>query len=138
MRRADEAMRHLLKIVRAGMFPGAKRARRFSSNVSKDPAECAEAVPAGLESDLDDRKLGVAKEGRCSFDPAGQEITVRRQTEGFLEGSCEMRLRDTAHGGQTPDWPLLVKGGVHFVLRAKEPAQQQRFPPDQLYLVNFR
>ena len=56
---------------------------------------------------------------------------MRRDAEGLLERSREVRLGDAAHAGQPRDGPLLVRGGVHPVLRAQQAAQQLGVLTDQ-------
>ena len=47
-----------------------------------------------------------------------------RQAEGILERAREVRLGDAAHAREPFDRPLLVRGGIHAVFRAQQPAQQ--------------
>ena len=49
---------------------------------------------------------------------------MRRDAERLLERSREVRLGDAAHTRQSTDRPLLVRRGVHPVLRAEQATQQ--------------
>ena len=69
-------MRHLVKRVRRRLLAGAQRARALAGDVAEDAAERAEAVPAGVEGDLDDRQVGVAEQGGGPLDPPGAFILV--------------------------------------------------------------
>ena len=51
---------------------------------------------------------------------------MRRDAEGLLERPREVRLGHAAHPREAPDGPLLVRGGVHPILRAEQAAQQLR------------
>ena len=78
----------------------------------------------GLERDLGDGQVGVAQQRRGPLDAAREQVAVRRHAERLLERSREVRLGDAAHARQPPHGPLLVRGGVHPVLRAQQAAQQ--------------
>lgn len=54
---------------------------------------------------------------------------MRRDAEGVLEGSREVRLGDAADARQPKDRPFLVRGGIHPVLCAQQTAQQFRVVP---------
>src|SRR3954452_21075706 len=97
VRGTDEAVRHLGQFVLGYLLAAAKGARAFAGDVVEDAAKGAEAVPAGLECDVDDWQVGVPEQSLGALDPTSQQIAVRRQPEGILERPCEMRLRDAAH-----------------------------------------
>ncbi len=67
-----------------------------------------------------------------------EQVAVRRDAEGLLEGSREVGLGDAAHARQPPDRPLLVRGGVHPVLGAQQAAQQRRILAGALWLLSGR
>ena len=58
---------------------------------------------------------------------AREQVAMRRYPEGLLERSREMGLGDSAHSCQPLHWPVLVRGGVHSVLRAQQATQQLGF-----------
>jgi hypothetical protein len=45
---------------------------------------------------------------------------MRRDAEGILERLREVSLGDGAHARQPPDGPILMRGGIHPVLRAEQ------------------
>ena len=85
---------------------------------------CAEALPPGLKSDFGDGEVGVAEQRYRPLDPAGDEIAVGRDAEGFLEASGEVGLGDAAHAGKPLDGPLFVRGGVHPVFGAEQATEE--------------
>jgi hypothetical protein len=78
-----------------------------------------------MKGDLGDGQLGVAEQRGRPLDPAGEQVAVGRDAEGLLERSGEVGLGDAAHASQPPDGPLLVRSGVHPILRPQQPAQQR-------------
>src|SRR4051794_20048555 len=125
VRGTDEAVRHFGQFVLGYLLAAAKGARAFAGYVMEDAAKGAEAVPAGLESDVHDWQVGIPEQSLGALDPTSQQIAVRRQPEGLLERTGEMRLRNAAYSGEARDRPLLVRGRVHAVLGAQQTAQQQ-------------
>ena len=85
MRRADETMRDHGQLVACGPFTRTKLARAFARDVPEDSPERPEAVPPGLERNVDDRLIGVAQQRLRSLDPPREEVAMRRNTERFLE-----------------------------------------------------
>ena len=96
MRGADEAMGNLLEIGRGKPHLSPHFARVFPGYIAEDAAERADAVPAGLQSDVGDGKVSVTQKRHGALHPAGQQIAVRGYTEGIAKRSCEMRLRGAA------------------------------------------
>lgn len=125
MRGADIAMGHALKIVLGCSLAHAELGGTFAGDILKSPAECAQAVPAGLECDVDDRQIGVAQQCFCPLDPPRQQVAMWRQAKGFLEGPREMRFGYSADRGQPLDRPLLLRGSIHAVLRAQKAAYER-------------
>jgi hypothetical protein len=121
---AEVAGRRPLELVRGGLLAGPQLAGALAGDVPEDAPERAQTVPAGLEGDLGDGKIGVAQQRRGPLEPAGEQVAVRRQAEGLLERPREVRLGDAAHPRQPPHGPGLVRGAVHAVLRAQQAAQQ--------------
>lgn len=119
MRRAHVAPGHAAQLVRRPPLTCPDRARALTGDVTKGAPEGAEALPARLKSDLGDREVGVPKQRRRPLDAPREQVPVRRDAEGLLEGTREVGLGDTAHPRQSPDRPLLVRGGVHPVLGAQ-------------------
>lgn len=93
---ADEAMGNLFEIGGGKPHLSPHFARVLPGYIAEDAAKCADAVPAGLQGDVDDWKVGVAQKRNGALHPAGQQISVRGYTEGIAKRSCEMRLRGTA------------------------------------------
>jgi hypothetical protein len=122
--RADDAAGHAAEIVRRGLCTRSNRARTLARYVAKRAAERAETGPARLEGDPRDGQIGVAQHSRRALDAAREQVSVRRHTERLLERACEVRRGDAADTRKPPDGPVLVRGGVHSVLRAQEAAQQ--------------
>jgi len=126
LRGAEDAGGHAAKVARGRAPTRPDRARRFAGDVAHGAAEGAEAAPADEEGDLGHGTVGVAQLGGRALDAPRDQVAVWRQSEGLLERAREMRLGDTADAGETADRPLLVRGGVHPVLRPQQPAQQAR------------
>ena len=129
MRRADEAVRYPPKIIGRGLFSPTKRAWTFASDILEGPTERSKAVPPRLEGNFGDGHVGIAKERFCPLYSACQKIAVRREPEGMFERPREMGLGDTAHTREALDRPLLVRGGIHAVLCAQQPAKETRILP---------
>lgn len=138
MRGADEAVRDLVERVLTRLLPCSKFAWTLPRNVTEDAAERAKAVPAGLKRNFDNRQIGIPKQRFCAFDPARQQIAVRRDPERFLERPREMRLGYPAYSRKALDRPFLVASSVHAVLGTKQPAQEERFHEGEAYRVSFR
>ena len=96
----------------------------LTDDVTECAPERAQAVPARLERDLGDGQIRIAEQRSGPLDAPREQVPVRRDAEGLLEGSCEMSLRGAAHARQPPDGPLLVRGGIHPVLGAQQAPQQ--------------
>src|SRR6185369_15032244 len=122
--RADVTVGHALEFMMRCLLAFPKRARALARDVAEYSPEGPKAVPACLECNVDDRDVGVAKQRLGPLDPAGQQVPVRRNPEGVLERSREMRLRNPADLGQPRHRPFLVRGRVHPVLGAKQPAKK--------------
>ena len=125
MRGAEPAARHMLEFVRRGLLARPELTRGLAGDVAEGACERSEAGPARLEGDLGNGELGVAEQRRRLLDAPGEQIAMRGNAERFLEGAREVRLGDVAHACQPSDGPLLVRGGVHPVLRAQQAAQQR-------------
>src|SRR3954469_4532976 len=97
VRGTDEAVRHLGQCVLGYLLAAAKGAWALAGDIVEDAAEGAEAVPTGLQGDVDDWEVGVPEQSLGALDPASQQIAVRRQSEGLLERTGEMRLRDATN-----------------------------------------
>jgi hypothetical protein len=124
MGRAEEARGNAAEPSRGGPLARSDRAGILTGDVPERPPERAEARPSGLEGDLGDGEVGVAEQRLCPFDAPREQVPMRWNAEGLLERSGEVGLGNPAHAGEPPDWPLLVRGGVHPVLRAQQAAQQ--------------
>jgi hypothetical protein len=96
----------------------------LAGNVAKRAAEGAEALPTGLERDVGDRQIGVAKQRRGFLDAPREQIAMRRHTEGFLELPREVGFGDAAHLREPIHRPGLVRGGIHSVLCAQQAAEE--------------
>ena len=81
MGRADEAVRHLIEAVDDPALPVAQFGRALAGDVTEDATEGAEALPPGLEGDVDHGQVCVAQQRLRALDPAGQQVAVRRQAE---------------------------------------------------------
>ena len=124
MSRAEEADGHVFELVRSGLLARPELTRALAGDVAERAPERAQAAPARLEGDLRDGQVGVAEQRRGPLDSPREQVPVRRDAEGLLEGPREVGLGDAAHARQPPDGPLLVRGGVHAVLRAQQAPQQ--------------
>jgi len=122
--RAQEARGNAAEPIRGGPLARSDRTGILAGDVPERPPERAEACPSGLEGDLGDGEVGVAEQRLCPFDAPREQVPMRWDAEGLLERSGEVGLGHPAHAGEPPDWPLLVRGGVHPVLGAQQAAQQ--------------
>src|SRR5262249_21855799 len=123
---ADKAVRYLVELMGARLLACAELARALAGDLAENAPEGAETVPAGLECDLDDRRVRVAEQRLGPLDATRQQIAVRRNAEGFFESPRKVRAGAPADVGEPLDWPILFRGGVHVVLRAQQAAQQCR------------
>src|SRR3546814_109077 len=98
---AEEAAGHLFERVRGGPLPRAQLARCFAGDVAEGAAERAQAVPAGLQCDVEDGHVRVAQQRGGAFDPTREQVAVRRHAEGILERAREVRCGDVAHACQS-------------------------------------
>ena len=121
---AENACGHAAELVRRGPLARPDRARALAGDVAEGAPERAQALPACVKGDLGDGQVGLAEQRLGPLDAPRQEVPVRRDAEGLLERSREVGLGDAAHARKPPDGPLLVRGGVHPVLRAQQAAQQ--------------
>ena len=111
-----------LEIAKAALAEEGINAHAYAFDVSDE-----EGVAAGLsalERDLGDGQVRVAQQRRGPLDSTREQVPVRRDAESVLERSREVGLGHAAHARQPPDGPLLVRRGVHPVLRAQQAAQQ--------------
>ncbi len=92
MRGADEAMGNLLKVGGQKPHPAPQLTRVFPRHVAENTAERADAVPAGLQRDLDDWKIRVTQQRHGPLHPAGQQIAVRGYAKSIAKRSREVRL----------------------------------------------
>lgn len=120
----QQAGGHAVRLVCRRLRAGADRARALAGDVAKDAPERAQALPAGVEGDLGDGPIGVAQQRRRPLDAPRQQVAVRRDAESLLERSGEVRRGHAADARQASHGPVLVRGGVHPVLRAQQAAQQ--------------
>ena len=123
---ADVAVRHIGKLMLASLVVRLKLAGAFPGDITESAAESAKAVPPGLESDLGDWNIRVAKERFGPLDPARQQIAVRWEAECILERSGKMGLGHSAHSRQPWARPRFMRSGVYSILGAKQAAQQPR------------
>jgi hypothetical protein len=119
VRGAEDTGGHAAELVRRGPPARPDRARALAGDVAEGAPERAQARPARAEGDLGDRQVSVAEQRRRPLDAPREQVPVRGDAEGLLERSREVGLGDAAHAGQPPDGPVLVRGGVHPVLRAQ-------------------
>src|SRR5262249_53328479 len=111
-------------LVWRSFLAGTELTRAFAGDIAKRAPECSQAVPADLERNLGDGQVRFAEQCLGSLQPTRQQVPVWWDAESLLERSCEVGLGDAAPPRQPRDGPVLVRGGVHPVLRAQEPAQQ--------------
>jgi hypothetical protein len=126
VRGAQEAGRHALRFVRPRPHAGAYLAGTLAGDVPEHAPESAEALPACLEGDRGDGQAGIAQQRRRALDAPCQQVTMRWQAEGLLEGTCEVGRGDATHPREPLHRPGLLRGGVHAVFRAQQATQQQR------------
>jgi hypothetical protein len=117
----QEAGRHLVEFVRRGLFARPKLTRTLAGDVAENAPERSQAFPSRLERDVGDGQIGVTQQRLGPLDPPREQVAMRRQAEGMLEGAREVSLGDAAHARQPLDRPLLVRGDVHAVFRAQQP-----------------
>ena len=98
----------------------------MARDVAEDPAEGAQAVPTGLEGDVDDWEVGVTEQGPGALDATGEEVTMWGETERGLEGSRKVRCGDTAHASELVHRPWTLRIAVHGILGSEKPSQQCR------------
>src|SRR4029077_1951900 len=115
---AEEAGRHPLGLVWAGLLARTQLTRTFADDVAECAPERSQTAPAGLESDLGDGQVRVAEQRRGPLQSSREQVSVRRDAEGFLERPRKVGLGDAADACQPRDRPLLMRGSVHAVLRA--------------------
>ena len=124
MRGADAASGYAVELVRRGPRPCPDCARAFAGYVAEGTSERSQTFPARVEGNLGDGPIGVAEQRRSPLDAPREQVAMRRYAEGLFERSREMGLGDSAHSCQPLHRPVLVRGGVHSVLRAQQPPQQ--------------
>jgi hypothetical protein len=95
----------------------------LARDISEDAPKGTEAPPTGLERDFRDGHFGVAKQRHGALDSACEQVTVRGQAEGVLEGMGEVRGRYGTHLRQSSDGPLLMRRAIHSILCPQQPAQ---------------
>jgi hypothetical protein len=122
VRGAEVAAGHAVEFMRGGFRARPDRARTLAGDVAEDAPECAQALPARLESDLGDGQVGIAQQRRRPLNAPREQVAVRRHAEGLLERSREVGLGNAAHARQPSDGPVLTRGGVHPVFRAQKAA----------------
>lgn len=123
MRGAQDAGRHTAEILRLGPRSAAHSARALARDVAERASERAEAPPSRSESDLGDRQVRIAEQRRRAFDASREQVAVRRHAERLLERSREVSGGDATHTRESPHGPLLVRSGVHAILRPQQAAQ---------------
>src|SRR3546814_4052669 len=89
----EEAAGHLFERVRGGLFARTQFARALAGDVAEGAPERAQAVPTGLQCDVEDGHVRVAQQRGGAFDPAREQVAVRRHAEGILERAREVRDR---------------------------------------------
>jgi hypothetical protein len=109
MRDAPEVV--LTRALKRAPFAGA-----LAIHITEHPAEGAQAVPACLQRDLQDRQLRIAKQRLRPLESTGKQVAMGRQAEGLFEASREVRFGNVTHTRETLDRPGLGRGGIHSVL----------------------
>jgi len=85
MRGTENAGRYPIESACSSTRAGAQCAGALAGDIAKDPPEGAEAPPARAEGDFGDGQIGIAQQRRRPFDPAREQIAVRRDAEGLAE-----------------------------------------------------
>jgi hypothetical protein len=85
LRRTDEAVRDLLKILRSRLHPPPQLARTLAGHIAERATESAQAVPARLERDFNDRQVRVAQQRGSALDTTRQQVAMWRYSEGVPE-----------------------------------------------------
>jgi len=75
----------LVELMGARLLAGAELARALAGDVAENAPEGAETVPAGLECDLDNRRVRVAEQRLGPLDATRQQVAMRRNAEGLFE-----------------------------------------------------
>src|ERR1700704_2329206 len=94
------------------------RRRSLANDVTKAPAESAQAVEANVEADARHAAVGRPQEEHRPLDPAALQVAVRGLAEGRAKGSDEMRLRDVRDLRQGRDIEGLGVRTIHGVTGA--------------------
>ena len=120
----DAAGGYKAELVRRGPRPCPDSARALAGDVAEGTSKRSQTFPARVEGDLGNGPIGVAEQRRSPLDAPREQVSMRRYAEGLLERPREMGLGDSAHSCQALHRPVLVRSGVHSVLRAQQAAQQ--------------
>ena len=78
------------------------------------------------EADVRDRAIGVAQQRRRAFQPAGQQVLMRRLAEGATELAAEVRLREARSARELRHIERLAVARVGEVLRAQQMPRRMR------------
>src|SRR3546814_10143011 len=74
----EEATGHLFERVRGGLFARTQFARALAGDVAEGAPERAQAVPTGLQCDVEDGHVRVAQQRGGASEPAREQVAVRR------------------------------------------------------------
>ena len=113
----------------AGRDPGPVGRRRMGRTIGEGRAavrpsearrERADALQADHEADLRHRAVGAAQQGRRAFEPAREQVLVRRLAERLAELAAEVRGREVRGACERGDVERLAVARVDEVLRAQQ------------------
>jgi len=105
---AEDAGRHVLRVVLRGSLTFAQFTRAFARDVTERSSKRPEAFPTRFKRDVGDGKLRVPKQRRGAFDSTREQVTMRWQAESILERAREVSFGNVTHASQPVDGPLLV------------------------------
>src|SRR5579862_6160510 len=124
VRSADETGGHRVEGARRSLRLGPKGTWALAGDIAEGTSKCSQTLPARLVGNIGDWAVAVAQQRRGPLDSPGQQVTMRRYAECLLERSRKMSRGDSTHLCQPPHRPVLVRGGVHPVLRTQQATQQ--------------
>ena len=101
---------------------GAVLRRGHAEHATEARRERADAPEPHGEADVRDRAVGVPQQRSGAFEPAHEQVLVRRLAELTLELAAEVRGRELRHARERLDVERLPIPSVDEILRAQEMA----------------
>ena len=126
MRGTEETGRYEADLMPRGAGLLADGTRACAGDVAEDTPKRTETSPAGPEGNIGDGQLRIAQQGGRAFDAPREQVAMRRNAKGLFERTREVGRRHATHSRQPLHRPILMRCGVHAVLRTQQAAQQLR------------